>query len=68
MPKTVLSYGMVGGRKEGAAVEFVEGGYETGALEEGDQVGVVRVGGESVDEGGREDCLCRESGSGESED
>jgi hypothetical protein len=38
--------------EEGGLVEFVEGGDETGALEETEEVIVVWVGGESVDEGG----------------
>jgi hypothetical protein len=48
--------------KEGRIIELVEGGDETGALEEAKKVGVVRVGGECVDEGcgdgGGEGLLC----------
>jgi hypothetical protein len=44
--------GVVCGCEEGAAIETVEGGDETGALEEAQQRSVVGVGGEGVDKGG----------------
>jgi hypothetical protein len=54
-PEIMATYCIVCGGKEGAAIESIEGGDETCALEEDDEVGVVWVSGKGIDEGGRGD-------------